>query len=213
MGIVTRVPVFQASSDSTDGKFPEGSLISEDGELFGTTSVGGIVNGEPQYGTVFELDPQTQSLTTLHVFTGADGESPVAGMVYRKDKLFGTTESGGTDCASGCGTVFELDVAAGALTTLHAFTGTDGSDPKDTLVYKKGKLYGTTLGGGTGCTNNCGTVFELEIATGTPTTLHDFTGGDDGEQPWGNLIYEKGVFYGTTVLGAEGYGTVFEITP
>jgi uncharacterized repeat protein (TIGR03803 family) len=202
--------LFAFPDDLSDGIYPESSLLLKKGELFGTTDTGGIEDGEQQSGTLFALDPATQALSVLHVFTGLDGQAPVGGLVYKKGQLYGTTEGGGP---TSNGTVFQFDVASGTLTTLHAFDGTDGRDPKDALIYRKGKLYGVTLGGGTGCAKNCGTAFELDPATGTLTTLHNFTGGADGEQPWGSLVYVKGAFYGTTVLGADGYGTVFEIKP
>jgi uncharacterized repeat protein (TIGR03803 family) len=74
-------------------------------------------------------------------------------------------------------------------------------------------IYGTTLGGGTGCTGECGTVFSINPTTAALTTLYNFTGQEDGEQPWGGQVYYHHVFYGTTELGADGYGTIFALKP
>ena len=48
----------------------------------------------------------------------------------------------------------------------------------------------------------------------TGTVLYTFTGGSDGGGPESRLISDGvGNFYGTTVVGGLGYGTVFELSP
>ena len=85
-----------------------------------------------------------------------------------------------------------------------------------------GNFYGTTLEGGanTGCSlgsGSCGTVFKI-----TPGGRADHavqllrsTGCADGGNPYAGLVQASdGNFYGTTFgRGANGYGTVFKITP
>jgi uncharacterized repeat protein (TIGR03803 family) len=139
-----------------DGALPvAGAVFDTTGALYGTTLHG---DSAVNQGTVFKLDPLTQVLTTLHVFTGgADGGLPYARLVFdTKGALYGTTSSGG---ANGNGTVFKLDPTTQVLTTLHAFSGTDGANPQAGLVFDTtGALYGTTSAGGT---SNLGTVFKL----------------------------------------------------
>jgi uncharacterized repeat protein (TIGR03803 family) len=103
--------------------------------------------------------------------------------------------------------VFKIS-PAGTLTTLYSFTGTascgglvQGSD---------GNFYGTTPSGGT---SDNGSVFKISPA-GVLTTLYSFTGGTDGSLPSAELVQVgDGNFYGTTTQGgANGFGTVFEIT-
>ncbi len=63
-----------------------------------------------------------------------------------------------------------------------------------------GNFYGVTLSGGddTNCPGGCGTVFRMD-ATGTVTTVHEFSGGDEGEHPYGDLLLASdGKFYGVT---------------
>ena len=77
-----------------------------------------------------------------------------------------------------------------------------------------GNIYGTTIQGGT---YGLGTVFELVPgAKGKyeEQVLWNFN-GTDGGGPQGSLILDgAGNLYGTTVNGgANGYGTVFEVTP
>jgi uncharacterized repeat protein (TIGR03803 family) len=57
--------------------------------------------------------------------------------------------------------------------------------------------------------------FSSGTAEQTLTTLHSFTGGDDGANPVASLIADAaGNLYGTTPYGgASGYGTVFALTP
>ena len=93
---------------------------------------------------------------------------------------------------------------------------TDGSTPWAGLVSDAaGNLYGTTRWGGRW---GGGTVFELSPNGNggwTETVLHSFTGGADGEQPWGPVMLDSaGNVYGTTAGGgAATLGVVFELSP
>src|ERR1022692_3872631 len=108
---------------------------------------------------------------------------------------------------------------AQTLTTLYSFCSQsgcpDGSDPIAGLVQAtNGDLYGTTAKGGA---NGGGTVFKITPG-GTLTTLYSFcsqTNCMDGVEPYAGLVQAaNGDLYGTTVAGgANGYGTVFKITP
>jgi uncharacterized repeat protein (TIGR03803 family) len=81
------------------------------------------------------------------------------------------------------------------LTTLHSFSGTDGSIPYSALVQAtNGNFYGTTSLGGA---NGDGAVFMI-TPSGTLTTLHTFS-GTDGNGPYAALVQgADGTFYGTT---------------
>ncbi|MFY9977305.1 MAG: choice-of-anchor tandem repeat GloVer-containing protein, partial [Candidatus Sulfotelmatobacter sp.] len=79
-------------SGYSDGALPQGTLIFDDqGNLYGTTTVGGIYQG----GTVFELSPAsdgTWTKTVLYNFNGPnDGNSPQGGLLMdRHGTLYGT---------------------------------------------------------------------------------------------------------------------------
>ena len=190
----------------TDGASPLASLVvGTDGNLYGTTSVGGANND----GTVFEITT-SGALTTLHSFSGADGSNPQGALVQGSDgNLYGTTYSGG---ANNDGTVFKIS-CGGSLTTLHSFNGTDGLNPLgDLLKAKDGNFNGVTF---SDSANNGGTVFEITPA-GVLTTLYNFcsaTGCTDGQNPLVPLVQNsEGDIYGTTANGgANGYGTLFVI--
>jgi uncharacterized repeat protein (TIGR03803 family) len=63
----------------------------------------------------------------------------------------------------GCGTVFKI-TPTGKLTTLHRFSGGgDGIGPVGTLLRATNYIYGSTGGGGVGCTGvpGCGRVLRI----------------------------------------------------
>lgn len=93
--------------------------------------------------------------------------------------------------------------------TIFSFQGYNGAAPYGTLLYFKGKLYGTTKAGGY---YSHGTVFSV-TTSGKETVLHNFGQSGDGAQPEAGLTVLNGVLYGTTYSGGtDGHGTVFSIT-
>ncbi len=211
-GAITVLYSFCSQQNCTDGVYPF-QLSYIKGILYGTTASGGAYNA----GTVFSLDPATGAETVLYSFCSqqncSDGDYPTSKVIDVHGKLYGTTGGGGS---YGGGTVFSLDLNTGVETVLHSFdyTGKGGWYPVAGVIQVKSKLYGTTYyGGNKHCNSGCGTVFKLNMRTGTENLLHSFH-GSDGEGPDSKLIQVNGTFYGTTELGGQnGSGTVFSITP
>ena len=198
--------VIYSFAGGADGGYPFGGLLFHNNILYGTTSLDGTYGG----GTVFSIDTATGAETVLHSFGGKrDGANPYCSLIFDHGLLYGTTGTGGT---SNRGTVFKIRAATGAETIIHDFTDTpDGDDPYEMLTLQGGDLYGITPLGGT---SNMGTVFTVNVSTGVETVLYSFSGGADGGAPQSPLIYQDGVFYGTTALGGSSrYGTVFELVP
>ena len=139
-----------------DGANPMGTLILDSaGNLFGATETGGVYG----FGTAFKLDAGG-TMTVLYSFTGgADGRTPLGGLVEDSaGNLFGTTVYGGT---AGSGNVFELS-PDGVETVLHSFSGkSGGTEPyfEELILDAKGNLYGTTATGGT--RSGYGVLFRL----------------------------------------------------
>jgi uncharacterized repeat protein (TIGR03803 family) len=100
---------------------------------------------------------------------------------------------------------------AQTFTTLLNFDGKDGAQPALMALIQgsDGKLYGTTVYGGT---HGGGTVFTIAPG-GSFATLHSFH-GTDGRAPFGALVQATdGGLYGTTCCGGAGWGTVYKISP
>jgi uncharacterized repeat protein (TIGR03803 family) len=212
--------ILHAFSGGADGGQPNGGLVFDNnGLLYGTTSLAGGSDPFNDKGTVFRLDPSTKVLSTLHVFVGADGGYPFAGLLtHGSSTYYGTTNS----------TIFALYPATQKLTVLYTFNNpVDGGNPRAPLLSdKSGTLYGTAINGGRGAcpsvyTQYCGTLFKFIPATRELTLLHSFT-GVDGAQPLSPLVADKnGVLYGTTSVGgascpgisSQGCGTVFRFDP
>jgi uncharacterized repeat protein (TIGR03803 family) len=196
----------------TDGGNPTGSLVFDaERNLYGNASnFGASANG-----VVFKVSSKGNE-TVLHSFTGGvDGANPSGGLIFdAKGNLYGTTRY--SDNFNGGGVVFKLS-SKGKETVLYDFTGRgDGGNPCDeSLVFDaKGNLYGTTVNGGYSAN---GVVFKVS-SKGNETVLYSFTGGADGANPYGGLIFDaKGNLYGTTSLGGNlsactlGCGTVFKL--
>jgi uncharacterized repeat protein (TIGR03803 family) len=182
---------------------PVGGLVEgADGSLYGTAAQHG------EGSVVFRIPPGGGTATVVARFDR--GALPLDAMVAGPDGLlYGTTYGGGVEDR---GTVFRVDPAAATITTLHAFTGADGSHPVGRLVVAPdGLIYGTTEGGAGG------TIFELDPGTGRTRTRHQFAEFDPlGRQPKGGLVrLPGGLLYGVLFAGGplgEG-GTLYRFDP
>jgi len=207
-----------ASGTAPDGGSPSDLIRGRDGNLYGTTQLGGSFGK----GTVFTLSPGGM-LRSLYSFTGGkDGGFPNGLMEGSDGNFYGTTGGGGayTNHDQGEGTVFKIS-ANGNLTTLYSFTGgTDGAAPGPLVLGGDGSFYGTTQYGVAytnqyGFSGGGGTVFRIST-NGMLTSLYSFTGSNDGANPYPSLaLGSNGIFYGTTQSGGVngGNGTVFQISP
>jgi uncharacterized repeat protein (TIGR03803 family) len=223
-----------------DGGFPSWLLRATGGNFYGTTGFGGAgaecfggPKDEVYCGTIFKLTP-TGKLATLHSFCSetncTDGAQPASLLQAANGNFYGTTLAGGTNAVPpcnggfqpGCGTIFEI-TPGGKLTTLYNFCSqtncADGLSPNSLVQAGDGNFYGTTFYPGSLCNGTaagCGTVFKITPA-GKFTTLYSFCAEAncaDGFGPVGLIQATDGSFYGTTSSGgADGLGTVFEITP
>src|SRR5271155_4573388 len=201
------------------------------GNLYGATVWGGTfkpTDCEYGCGLVYELSPSASGYTENVLYTfagGADGATPVAGLVFDTvGNLYGTTSAGGT--RGGAGTVFELSPSTSGWTKtiLYSFTGgNDGSYPESLAFDSAGNLYGAARQGGV---RNVGVIFELSPSTTgwIEKTLHVFSGGEDGAYPNVGLVVDAaGNLYGTAANGGNttasicqrysGCGVVFELSP
>ena len=207
--------VLYAFGGGGDGASPRyGELVfDEAGHMYGTTMLGGQ-NG---FGTVYELSPNGGGWTerVLYSFQGTtDGTTPTAGLFLdAAGNLYGSTMNGGS---GGAGTIFELSPNGSNwnYSLLYSFSGNVNCGPGGTLTMDaSGSLYGTSFCAGA---NNLGNIFKLAPSGGggwTYSSIHDFTGGNDGSKPFCNVTFDTaGNMFGTASAGGSMHsGTVWEI--
>lgn len=213
--------VIHKFTGSPDGRTPSGALVADkDGNLYGTAEFGGIPGGGGEnigFGVVFELSPPAVqggdwTETILYKFTdGSDGANPSGTLIFDdQGNLYGGRNGG----------LFELsppDTQGGAWTETNL--PSPGLQQGSRLLFYLGKFFGVTQDGGTA---NKGTAFVLTRPTKiggawTYRVLHNFgVAVGDGTVPMAGLALHNGSLYGTTNQGgahADGYGTVFRLTP
>ena len=161
--VETVLHTFQNGSDGAD---PLGGLIADsNGNLYGTTSIGGANGG----GTVFKLTRSGSNFTfsVLYSLTGNPRSQIGPEGLLALDSsgnLYGITNSEGPQSA---GNLFELTPSGGIwiYTDLHDFaiSPSNGAYPHDgPTLDGNGNLFGTSLEGGTGnCPYGCGVIWEL----------------------------------------------------
>jgi uncharacterized repeat protein (TIGR03803 family) len=151
-----------------NGDNPDGGLaIDSQGDLFGTTQMGGL-HYSTNYlgsGSVFEITAAgiaagTPTITTLaDTFLNNDDESDPTGSIAldASGNIYGTAGivGGTTD-----GLVYEVPAGGGAVATVGIFdmSGAEGSNPLGGVVLDNGAIYGAAQSGGT---NNDGDVFQV----------------------------------------------------
>jgi uncharacterized repeat protein (TIGR03803 family) len=169
-GALTTLYSFCSHSKCADGGYPFAGMVqATDGNLYGTTSLGGAYDK----GTVFNITPSGM-LTTLHSFCrlmDGCGIEPDAGLAQDTNgNLFGTTFEGGT---KGCcyGTVFSLSVGLGAFVKTQPAVG---------LVGAPVNILGSDLTGATSVTFN-GTPATFAVVSAREITTTVPTGATSGK--------------------------------
>jgi len=184
----------------SNGQSPYGSLIqAADGNLYGLTLYGGTVGK----GVLFRFDPLTSVCTKLLDFDGVSkGSYPYGSLMQASDgMLYGMTQLGGT---FSMGVLFQYNPSTLTYTSKLNFSGaSNGQSPNGTLIQASdGKLYGTTLQGGS---NDQGVMFQYDPVSGIYSNQFNFDGTANGQYPCGALMQASdGNLYGMT----QGGGTM-----
>lgn len=204
--------VVHAFAGSPDGATPFGDVaLDSSGNVYGMTLTGGDSDDPYGGGTLFQLSPSGSGYSEHIVlnfgcfFGGCFGANPSGGLVLDSS-----------------GYLYGYDGFSGAFQAYnngywHYVSEFSATSYGDLVFDSSGNLYGTSQYGGA---FQNGYVFKL-----TPngffwlfTSLHDFTGGGDGGQPYGTLALDSaGNLYGTASIGGSGgscqsgCGVVFKI--
>jgi uncharacterized repeat protein (TIGR03803 family) len=198
----------------SDGSHPSGLTPDGAGNFYGTTAYGGT-NGD---GTVFKLSPNGRggwNETMLYSFCSApsctDGANPIGPVILDSaGNLYGIANGGvyASDCAYGCGVVFELSLAGTSWTetVLYSFANAgDGAGPINLIMDPAGNLYGTTIE--TAPNDWAGTVFELMQSGGDWTERVIY---NPDANIWAGITMDAaGNIFGVTATTI----TVFKLSP
>jgi uncharacterized repeat protein (TIGR03803 family) len=213
--------VVHSFAGGADGQYPSDGVVSNSGNIFGTTGQGGGTGCQgPGCGVIFELSPNGnggQTLSFPRRFTGElDGNNPRGLSFDAAGNLYGSTDGGNrtTDCPNGCGVVYRMTEKSNGVWTfthLHYFDGGNGLSPEAVVIGSSGEIYGDTQNGGEGM----GLIYELNPVSNYPeTVLYEFFGNADGGQPTSRLTLDSaGNIYGTGTYGGATGGVVFAVTP
>jgi uncharacterized repeat protein (TIGR03803 family) len=145
----------------TDQYSPYSPLLEgADGNLYGTALGAGLCGyNSSQVGIVFQFIPgKSPKFTTMHSFSGPDGEYPYAGLVPGPGgSLIGVTSFGGSN---GDGTVFEIGTSSPfTLKTVADFASVNSSSQTTLFLNTNGSYYGLANAGGAYGT---GYLYKLE---------------------------------------------------
>lgn len=167
--------LFESSGTPQPFSFYVGTPVFGDASDFIGTSLqgGGTLCRFGQCGTVYSMPLDGSAAPT--VIKQLEGKKksggPSGGVIWNPahTALYGTTRLGAPNVCHfhfgvrkyGCGAVFKLTRkgAKWKYSLVHAFDGTNGSEPSQLVFGSDGALYGTTQSGGA---NKTGIVFRIE---------------------------------------------------
>jgi uncharacterized repeat protein (TIGR03803 family) len=175
-GTLTTLHNFCSSTGCADGDNPDGGIsLGTDGNLYGTTRVGGAYCGPGGCGTIFKITPGG-AFTTEYNFCPqlggcASGYAPQAPLLQGTNgKLYGSATEGGDTGNPGFGTIFSLSVGLGPFVETQTTLGKVGSAVK---------ILGTDLTGATSVSFN-GTPASFAVSSGSLITTAVPAGATSG---------------------------------
>lgn len=149
------------------GYNPAGLMQATDGYLYGATQQGGDSkcgqgNG---CGVLFRIATNGRSGGLLHTFESTDGADPGSVMQGIDGLLYGAATLGGlSNCGSGCGTLFTLNIGAGQLVRTAPTSGAVGT----TVIILGNNLTGSSSVSFNGTAAQFTVVSQTEITTTVP---------------------------------------------
>jgi uncharacterized repeat protein (TIGR03803 family) len=218
------IAILHVFAGGSDGEVPQGGVTRDaDGNLYGTTALGGSGGGGIVYKLTRTLNGWQETVLHSFVGNGPDGAYPTESLTFdEKGNLYGTTWRGGSkEC--GCGVVYRLSRTPDGTwseTVLHRFSGPDGAGPEGVSFNSSGDIYGAAGGGdpnaqcGPGA-GRCGVVFRFthdSEGNWVYSVVHRFNYAD-GWDPTAAVIFDAaGNLYSTTAVGGPfNAGVVFKL--
>ncbi len=205
----SRITVLREFTTSAEGSTPRGGVIEgSDGRLYGTTQSGGANGG----GTVFALNRDGTSFSTLTSFGPGSGINPVSRLIEGSDGLLYGSCTNATAAPTN-GTLWRVQKNGGNFAVLKTFAlnGGEGRTPFAPLLEGiDGWLYGTTYSGGN---SNRGTIFKLARDGSNFQTLRHLTGFGDAAFPQARLhqLPDGTLIAPSSAGGTAGLGSIFTI--
>jgi len=179
--------VHRFGDPSSQSDLPGPLVRGKDGNYYGVTAWGGIHRN----GSIYKVTP-AGAMTTLHDFSGPDGNGPQGPLALGDDGNFYGVTVGGSPDPGYWGHVFRI-TPSGVLTTLYTWQFEDPTGfPQELVKGPDGNFYGLT---NYCCLNTTGTLFRITPA-GQLTTLRNFD-DYDGQNPHALVVGTDGKLYFT----------------
>lgn len=237
-GVTTTPQWFVGSGNSfvKSPAFPTGIMQANDGNVYGTTFLGGGATTATARGAIYKLTLLSNVFEQNKEIFPTDNQGPVADLIQDAAGNFYGITYGNIRISDGDqngGSVFKR-TPAGTVTSLYTFTfassGTNGVRPNGRLVLAKdGFLYGVTEQGGK---NNRGTIYKVKPDGTNFEVVQPFAAGgtfpaqpgigvdeifhDPYARPYSGLIEASdGNLYGVAKYGGgtEDSGYIFKLDP
>jgi uncharacterized repeat protein (TIGR03803 family) len=219
----TETVLHNFAGNGSDGSAPYAGVIFDSaGNLYGTTYGGGVLDcdGLSGCGTVFELKPNpdgTWSEALIYLFPGGPGAggNPVTPAVFdRHGNLFGTIL-----CSFDCGgllngNVYELMPESNGSWQYQSIYSANGDcEPCWVAFDPAGRLFVSSQNQ---AYRGDGVVFSLaplSIFAWYQLFIYGFTGGSDGGNPAGPLVFDRsgGLYGATNAGGSNGLGVIYKL--
>ncbi len=198
---------FLAGVTASSGNKPSGDLEVYNGQLWGTTTAGGLNSNQGGNGVLFSYDPVASNFTPQYAFTSNDalngtyleGVNTYAGVTAYNGKLYGILPTGSF---VGSGDIFSWDPAAGTLQSIAYFNqkNVGGNAPQAAPYYYNKLLYGTCNTGGF---TNQGIFYSIDPATSAFTKIQDMNSPVTGVNPSAPVAVNGKLYYVTTTGGGH----------
>ena len=193
--------VFRMNADGTGftnlSSYPGGSLAAL---TVSGTNLYGVDNG------IFKLSTNGSGRSILYTFTGAEGNTPLAGLTLSGNVLYGTTYYGG----SGNGNIFQVNTDGTHFTNIYTFTGgSDGANPGAVLVLNNGFCMARRITAAPTARERCSRSIPTAAALPCSIALRATTAMASGP---GDLLLSGGTLYGTAFWGgSSNAGSLFKL--